>query len=110
MTTRMPFGSYKGRTLEELPDPYLRWLAERPDLWAYLRAAVEIEFERRGLGSGPQPAPPRPIDTTAAEALIGAGLRSLAKVHHPDLGGDLATMQDLNAAADWLRGRVRELA
>ena len=32
------------------------------------------------------------------EATIKALFRELAKQHHPDLGGDTATMQDINAA------------
>jgi hypothetical protein len=44
------------------------------------------------------------------DELISTGLKTLAKRFHPDLaGGDLARMQAINHAADWLRDRVREL-
>jgi hypothetical protein len=43
-----------------------------------------------------------------AEQIISAGLKALAKKHHPDAGGSEAEMQRLNAAAARLREKNRE--
>lgn len=51
------------------------------------------------------PPPPRRkdgINKEMAKQIIAAGRRALAAKHHPDKGGDVETMQDVNAAADWL--------
>ena len=40
---------------------------------------------------------------TAPSPLVDAAYRCLARLHHPDLGGDTATMQGINAAYDRLR-------
>jgi hypothetical protein len=103
----MPFGKFKGRRLGDLPDAYIAWLLAI-DLREPLRSDVVAEAVRRGLVTNPvgRIAPLRPV----AEELIGAGLRALARRHHPDVGGDLVTMQRVNAAATWLRGRLQELA
>ncbi|HTI56905.1 MAG TPA: DUF3820 family protein [Verrucomicrobiae bacterium] len=102
----MPFGRFKGITLGEIPDAYLSWLFTI-DLREPLRSAILAEAAVRGLFvTGAPRTPLRPI----AEEVIGAGLRALARRHHPDLGGDLATTQQVNAAASWLRGRLQELA
>jgi hypothetical protein len=103
----MPFGRHYGLPVNDLPDAYLAWLLTI-DLREPLRAVVIAEAELRGLLL--HPAPPTAPLRDVAEQLVTAGLHALARRHHPDLGGDLATMQDLNAAADWLRGRVRKLA
>ena len=45
-------------------------------------------------------------DPALAAELVATGRRVLAKKHHPDAGGDTATMQTVNAVALWLRGQV----
>lgn len=45
----MSFGKYKGQPVSEIPDSYLVWLSERPDLDDWLMAAVKSELETRGL-------------------------------------------------------------
>ena len=40
------------------------------------------------------------FDECVTEATIKEHYRELAKQHHPDLGGDTATMQDINAACE----------
>jgi hypothetical protein len=41
---------------------------------------------------------------TAPPELVTAAHRCLAKLHHPDRGGTTAVMQEINAAAEALRG------
>jgi curved DNA-binding protein CbpA len=43
------------------------------------------------------------------EEIITAGFRALARRYHPDVGGDTATMQRLNAAYDRIRALVKIL-
>jgi len=69
-----------------------------------LRTEVKKEYERRlcdqcqyeGL-----------IDLKVIDEIISAGVRSLARTHHPDAGGDHDKMVAINNAADWLRERAR---
>ncbi len=103
----MPFGRFAGVALDEIPDTYVAWLLAI-DLREPLRSAVVAEAAARGLLVDSVP-PLRPV-RAVAEELIGAGLRTLARKHHPDVGGDVATMQQVTAAASWLRGRLQELA
>ena len=46
--TRMPFGKYKGRSLIDLPEPYLVWFAGKGfpdgDLGEMLRSVYEIKL------------------------------------------------------------------
>jgi hypothetical protein len=100
----MPFGRHKGERLEDLDDDYLRWLAGLDDLREPLKSAVKAEWESRIFASD-EPA----VSYGLADELISAGVRSLAKKYHPDLGGDTERMQAVNACADWLRSQVRAL-
>jgi DnaJ-class molecular chaperone len=42
------------------------------------------------------------------DEIVKAGVRSLAKVHHPDTGGNHQRMVAINNAAEWLREKARE--
>ncbi len=44
------------------------------------------------------------LRSSAPPELVDAAYRTLAKVHHPDHGGDNAKMRDLNLAYEKLRG------
>lgn len=108
---RMPFGKYRGRSIDVLPDDYLSWLLERHDLRDPLLSAVENEINARKYAARPKSAPARvpcPAPDLADE-IIGAGLRNLSRRHHPDAaGGSHEKMVALNAAAEWLRRVVHE--
>jgi hypothetical protein len=62
--------------------------------------------DRRARGD-PAPPPSGPYDvlnltTAAPPELVAAAYRALAKLHHPDAGGDEATMKAINAAYEEL--------
>jgi len=111
MKTVIPFGKFRGLLVENLPDWYISWLADLPDLRDPLLSAVEQECERRfaerdSSDSGAKECPAAEF----AEELIGAGVRTLARRYHPDVGGTNEEMQNVNAAAAWLRSQVRRLS
>lgn len=47
------------------------------------------------------------LDRSATEADVGETRRRLARESHPDLGGDVAAMQAINAAADQVLASLR---
>jgi hypothetical protein len=101
----MPFGRFRGLPVEDLPDTYLQWLCTL-DLRPPLLYAVQGEAARRGI------IPVAPLAGASlrrlAEALIGAGLRSLARTLHPDVpGGSHEGMSAANHVADHLRQYAR---
>jgi hypothetical protein len=107
----MPFGKYKGQAVTELPDDYLAWLSQRDDIHQWLRTEVDQEIDRRQQTTGasnPRSSPDtwlHPLDPETqrlAFKIIKAGRLRLASIHHPDLGGDTATMQAINTATEWL--------
>ncbi len=109
----MPFGKFRGIAIADLPQWYLSWLNDLPDLRDPLLSAVQAEMERRE--QDPEPAARADVcpDVEAAEAIIKAGAKSLARRYHPDAGsdGDHEKMVGINLAAEWLRRRLlRELA
>jgi hypothetical protein len=82
----VPFPAGNGHTRRRSPpDPEVARRAEKQR--AVLRARVTLGFT-------PQEA--------VTEAQIKARQRELAKKHHPDRGGSLAKMQEINAAVDVL--------
>jgi len=100
----MPFGRFRGALLQDLPQDYLEWLAT-VELRQPLRSAVKAErlrragtyhdefsqeFEYRLTGA----------DRKIARQIVENGRRALAKISHPDLGGDHAVMQRINVVAD----------
>jgi hypothetical protein len=107
--TRMPFGRYRGWGVAELPDDYLSWLLTLPDLREPLAAAIRREAERRGVTEFHAP-DPEPVPVAVAEEVIGAGVRSLARKYHPDVGGSHAQMVAVNEAAASLRRLLRGLS
>jgi hypothetical protein len=106
---RMPFGRFAGVLVADLPEEYLLWLQNLPDLRPPLRAAVDAERRARiaarslAIASDPLPAEIAPM----VEEMIAAGYRTLAIRHHPDHGGATAAMQAVNLAMEWLRRQVR---
>lgn len=95
----MPFGKYRDQPLDQIPKSYLQWLlAEATNLSADLRAAIQDVLS-------PPPVRYPPPDPETVALIVNAGVRALAKDHHPDVGGDLAVMTRINSAAQWLKAR-----
>ncbi|MEM5785836.1 MAG: DUF3820 family protein [Syntrophobacteraceae bacterium] len=46
-TMTMPFGKYRGQTLEEIPSGYLRWIALNVEDQDELQEAADSEFQWR---------------------------------------------------------------
>ena len=123
----MTFGKFKGETLTEIPDAYLRWcLAEIETMADDLRFAIQAEVRRRTLyehgsqnGSShswrDQDRPdaganlPVAVDRLIAAEIIKEGRRVLASKFHPDRGGDAERMVKINATADHLQNRLAQV-
>jgi putative quorum-sensing-regulated virulence factor len=109
----MPFGRYAGWPLGEIPDTYITWLIDLPDLRPPL-AGVRREAEARGLlppavvNTGPVLRFDRQ-DANTVKALIDAGFRSLSRTAHPDVGGDHAAMVRLNHVVGELRAQLLQI-
>jgi hypothetical protein len=101
---RMPFGKFRGTSLENLPDEYLFWLHGLSDLREPLKTFVDLAYQRR-CEPPRQYAAPISFEDAQARELIEAGYRALAKKYHPDKGGDVRRMQEINATMERLRGR-----
>lgn len=100
---KFPFGKYRGVDITNAPENYLEWLLGWEPLREPLRHAIEIELERR---ANLRSTPAIKIDTAVVDAIIRAGVRALAKQHHPDIGGDGDQMTKINVVADQLRALV----
>lgn len=101
----MPWGKFKGVPLSRIESSYLVWCLDKADhLGPRLRAAIMAE-----LGSRFAPTSSSAVrrgrcpDPALAADIVATGWRALVKKHHPDVGGDTAVMQRLNATADWLK-------
>jgi hypothetical protein len=103
----MPYGRYKDRPVIALPDAYLVWLTSR-GIPPELRTAIEQEILCRIRAAPPSDGRARTPPPDVAEAVVTAGLRSLAKQNHPDVGGTHEDMLQVTAAADWLRDLLRQ--
>jgi hypothetical protein len=103
----MPFGKYCGTPIDEIPFEYIEWLIDQDFLRQPLRSALEREFERRTCS---QECHEKTVDVSLIDEIVSAGLRSLSKKYHPDVGGDHEVMVALNNCADWLRQQARRIA
>ena len=105
---RIPFGKFKGYSIEDIPDDYFAWL-QTIELRDPLRAAICAEAKARQFkdesdnynGNAPRIA--------VVDQLVSAGLRSLARKHHPDVGGIHERMVEIISAADWVKSQARLL-
>jgi hypothetical protein len=109
----MPFGKHKGLAIGDLPDDYLDWLLTAENLPPMLCEAVRREWDSR---TAPRQAVPGNTafirlehdDALLMKHVLAAGYKAVARVLHPDLGGDTTAMQRLNALADSVRKQLDE--
>jgi hypothetical protein len=112
---RMPFGKYKSIEVSALPDDYIAWLLDLDDLREPLRTVVFGEAGRRNRQSfgarkrGFVTIQLKPEEVPLARRLFDAGYRTVARDFHPDLGGDVLRMQDLNSLAENVRDQLAAL-
>jgi hypothetical protein len=100
----MPFGKYKGREFHEMPTDYLEWVISIARQGKLLDA-LKKELDRRNAP------PPRhrsnpladPSIYAAALDIIARGYRYAAMANHPDRGGQVSKMQEINVAVEVLR-------
>jgi hypothetical protein len=95
MAVVLPFGKYRGATLDVPPTDYLRWVVrvvESPTL----RAAIDLELASRA-GMHRDVRPTAPVDPSLAVAIVRAGVRTVAAHQHVPLDDP-----PLVAAADFL--------
>ncbi|MGH7472318.1 MAG: putative quorum-sensing-regulated virulence factor [Candidatus Methylomirabilales bacterium] len=92
--TKLGFGKYADLDLTKVPEDYLQWLINSS---RHKIAQYEAEIHRRELAED--------ADATLIERIIKTGYRELSKKMHPDVGGNTAQMQELNAAFEALRGK-----
>jgi hypothetical protein len=105
---KMPFGKYCGYYLSDIPSDYIRWLRTLDNMRGRLRAAVEEEWRTRQWNTKEAQNDYAGGELDAADRallaeLIRAGYRALAFKYHPDRGGDVRVMQQLNQLMERLR-------
>lgn len=117
-TTTFPYGKWKGRDLQAIPTDYLMFVLGEHDLRYGLREAVTEELRTRKVAGSKNNANsqekhyvnlPKHVNAVMVAELIHSGKRALSLRHHPDLGGNLMAMQEVNAASDWLHEVLDEV-
>ncbi len=97
---QLTFGKYEGCEIEDIPHDYLRWLYRRN---RPLQAALEKELGIKPESSKHTAAETVDVPSGMLNDLIEAGFKVLAIKAHPDHGGDVRKMQELNATRERLR-------
>ncbi len=90
------FGKYKDKHIREIPDDYLNWIKDNN---VKLIEQIDKELTRRESDAE--------ANMPLKEKIISMGYKALAKQFHPDLGGDLDKMKNLNLAVEDLKEMIR---
>jgi len=109
----MPFGRFKGELIANLPNWYLNWVADLPDLREPLYSSVLAEVARRDAEETEtdDDLPGDCPNLQVADELVNAGFKALARRHHPDLpGGSTEHMQEINLVTEWLRRQLKRIS
>lgn len=93
----MPFGKYRGASLEQVPDHYLLWILDKcQEISDTLRDAIRDRLslnERHSAG------------TTNWEGFVQTWYHAMVKDFHPEKGGSEEALRAINAGY----GRMRRL-
>lgn len=90
---RIPFGKYKGKPLDKIPDDYLAWCLDNvTKLSPTLRRAIEQQLGIVANGGG----------LSIVTNVIGSWYRTLAREFHPDHGGNHEAMKAVNRGRELL--------
>jgi len=104
---RLWFGKFSGRLISDVPSAYLVYLVEhgiKEPHWTTIRQELAERLELLMVpGAPPEGVQPPEHLAPAFRELITVGYKTLAKVAHPDHGGDVERMQTVNAIRDWCR-------
>lgn len=110
MTTRMPFGQFRGQPITKLPPSYLLWLLDnihgQPSLLAKVWTVLADYLEGHDAATGTIHGGQTPPCSQNYEAIIRAWHREQSLKHHPDHGGNIEVMTALNHLADSLRAAL----
>ncbi len=114
----MPFGKYEGHEVDDLPLGYLNWLVDNivfndaeleDEVWAVIESRHVHRDERlrreREAAQIVRVTQSCPSPGLWAE-VVKAGMRSIQKKYHPDLGGDHDDMIQVNAIREWINEYV----
>ncbi len=82
---QMPFGKFRGWSLDEIETQYLVWLSTHCELKGPLKIAVSVAIAKR--------AETFPIP---AEGAVKKIYRQLSLKYHPDRGGNTVAQQAIN--------------
>jgi len=100
---RIRFGKYRGELIEDLPLDYLFWMSEKMES-GFWREVANEEIERRRNARRQRTEQPIRLDFNGmVKEIVEAGYKALARKFHPDMGGDLQKIQQLNATMEKLR-------
>jgi hypothetical protein len=102
----LPFGKFKGRDLRDVDGNYLDWLSSIELRPALAKAVAAERFRRIMADSASERFALSAEQRSVAKEIIESGRRSLAARHHPDRGGSLATMQNVNVVSDVLLKQI----
>ncbi len=105
----MPFGKYKGQTLDSIPEGYLQWILENVEVRPYLENAIE---ERLGIQRREEQKvrvvvlDPHPLFLET----LNRWQKEVTMRWHPDRpGGNLMVMSALNDCVDRLKKSLKLL-
>lgn len=114
---RLEFGKHRGKPLSEVPASYLQWCLDTlHNLTGYVRLQIRRELEsrqgchyRRAVEPEPAPLSRNVLAVEDVRELWSAVFRRLALVAHPDRGGTVRIMAELNECQSWMSEQLESV-